>query len=162
MATTTSSKSVKVEECTDIVAAGTGLMINGTPGETFTINTTADDATFSGTNLLVGLPNGGTVEANAYNYVFAWPTATPADYGFYYVNATEPTLPAGKAYLHVDGGINARLNIVFDGETTGINTIENSQLTIDNDASMYNLAGQKVSKSYKGIVIVNGKKVVRK
>lgn len=163
VATTTSSKSVKVEECTDIVAAGTGLMINGTPGETFTINTTADDATFSGTNLLEGLPNGGTVAANAYNYVFAWPTATPADYGFYYVNDTEPTLPAGKAYLHVDGGINARLNIVFDGETTGINTIENSEMIIENsDAPMYNLAGQKVNKSYKGVVIVNGKKIVRK
>lgn len=160
-ASTTTGNFVKMTETTATVPAGEGLMIKGTPGEEFTIDVAASGSAISG-NLLKGLPYGGTVAANAYNYVFAWPTATPADYGFYYVNATEPTLPAGKAYLHVDGGINARLNIVFDGETTGINTIENSQLTIDNDASMYNLAGQKVSKSYKGIVIVNGKKVVRK
>ena len=46
------------------------------------------------------------------------------------------------------------------GTTTGINSIENGQ--IDNDAPAYNLAGQKVGKGYKGIVIINGKKVVNK
>lgn len=50
----------------------------------------------------------------------------------------------------------------FEDETTGIDTIDNGQFTIDNDAPMYNLAGQKVTKSYKGVVIVNGKKVVLK
>jgi hypothetical protein len=46
-----------------------------------------------------------------------------------------------------------------EGTTTGINSIENGQ--IDNDAPAYNLAGQKVGKGYKGIVIINGKKVVK-
>lgn len=165
VATTTSSNYVKVEEVkTGIVAAGTGLMINGTPGATFTINTTADDATFSGTNLLVGLPNGGTVTKNANNYVFAWPTDKHEEYGFYFVNDFEPTLPAGKAYLHTTAPIQgARLNIVFDGEATGISNLNvNNNDNNDVNAPMYNLAGQKVSKNYKGIVIVNGKKVVRK
>ena len=31
-----------------------------------------------------------------------------------------------------------------------------------NDGVMYNLAGQKVGKDYKGVVIVNGKKVMMK
>jgi hypothetical protein len=31
-----------------------------------------------------------------------------------------------------------------------------------NNGVMYNLSGQKVNKSYKGIVIINGKKVVIK
>ena len=31
-----------------------------------------------------------------------------------------------------------------------------------NDGVMYNLAGQKVDASYKGVVIVNGKKVLNK
>lgn len=47
------------------------------------------------------------------------------------------------------------------GETTGINsqfTIPNSQFTIENGAPAYNLAGQRVDKNYKGIVIVNGRK----
>ena len=45
---------------------------------------------------------------------------------------------------------------------TGIEAIENGPLTIGNDAPAYNLAGQKVGKGYKGIVIKNGKKVVMK
>jgi len=48
-----------------------------------------------------------------------------------------------------------------DDVVTGIESIENGQLTIDNDAPAYNLAGQKVGKGYKGIVIINGKKVVK-
>ena len=66
----------------------------------------------------------------------------------------------------------AKILFAFDGETTGIRSIENgqttfgaygeSQLTIDNDAPMYNLAGQKVGKNYKGIVIQNGVKRILK
>lgn len=41
-------------------------------------------------------------------------------------------------------------------------TIHNSQLTIHNDAPVYNLAGQRVANGYKGVVIQNGKKMVIK
>jgi hypothetical protein len=55
------------------------------------------------------------------------------------------------------------VNATFKEATpTGISSIENGQLTIDNDAPAYNLAGQKVSNSYKGVVIKNGRKVVIK
>ena len=43
---------------------------------------------------------------------------------------------------------------------TGIRSIENSALRMDN-YDYFNLAGQKVSKDYKGIVIMNGKKLVK-
>ena len=43
--------------------------------------------------------------------------------------------------------------------TQGIETIDNSQLTISNDA-IYNLQGQRVVKAQKGVFIQNGKKVV--
>lgn len=46
-------------------------------------------------------------------------------------------------------------------DTDAINTIEASNKTINNGA-MYNLAGQMVDKSYKGIVIQNGKKFFNK
>jgi hypothetical protein len=45
------------------------------------------------------------------------------------------------------------------GEGTGINTINNEQIT---DTPLYNLAGQKVSNDYKGLVIKNGKKSIKK
>jgi len=44
-------------------------------------------------------------------------------------------------------------------DVTGISTVKAAQA---NDAVIYNLAGQKVTESYKGVVIKNGKKVVIK
>ncbi len=87
-------------------------------------------------------------------------------------------LPAGKTSVETivsnvgitfggggSGEAHARQDFVLylddDNTTTGIEAIENGQLTIDNDAPAYNLAGQKVGKGYKGIVIINGKKVVK-
>ena len=69
----------------------------------------------------------------------------------------------GRAVMWLDSAIaTAREFFSLDDVTTGINALDNELLTIDNNAPMYNLAGQKVSKSYKGIVIVNGKKVLKK
>ena len=47
----------------------------------------------------------------------------------------------------------------FDTQSTGITSIKNNRT---NDGKMYNLQGQEVSESYKGIVIVNGKKYLKK
>lgn len=46
------------------------------------------------------------------------------------------------------------------GRTTGIKTINAAQTAID--GVMYNLSGQKVNKSYKGVVIMDGKKMLNK
>ncbi len=54
---------------------------------------------------------------------------------------------------------NARPQTGYSDETDGILSIENSELRMENS---YNLAGQRVGKDYKGIVIVNGKKIVNK
>ena len=43
--------------------------------------------------------------------------------------------------------------------TTGINTVENASGT---GAALYNLAGQRVGKNFKGVVIKNGKKYLNK
>ena len=47
-----------------------------------------------------------------------------------------------------------------DGSATGINNVTTS--TIDVNAPVYNISGQQVSKNYKGIVIMNGKKYINK
>lgn len=85
------------------------------------------------------------------------------------------TLAAGKAYYRIrrdqdklakaikDGTAAAKViffSIGGNGETTGINGIENEAKK--NDGIMFNLAGQKVQKSYKGMVIMNGKKFINK
>ena len=80
-----------------------------------------------------------------------------------FVKINDGTLPANKAYLPVLTSSlsgETRLAIVFENETTGISSIENGKLTIDN--SVYNLNGQKVEKPGKGMYIMNGKKVIFK
>ena len=48
---------------------------------------------------------------------------------------------------------------LLDESTTGINTVKTVRV---DDGAIYNLAGQKVDKSYKGVVVKNGKKMVQK
>ena len=75
---------------------------------------------------------------------------------------------ANKAYLPVsndciDTSSLARdFKIVFAEEntTTGITNV--SAESINENVPMYNLAGQHVTKAYKGVVIVNGKKMLNK
>ena len=151
-----SSNSVKLKECEAIVNAEEGLMIKGVPGASFTINPSSDDATLSETNLMVGLPNGGSAPVGS--YVFGWPTANPEGFGFYYVNSSAATLGAGKAYLSVPTPIGSRLSISFDNSTTtGV-----QELKVSNSEAYYNLHGQRVNAPQKGIYIVNGKKFINK
>lgn len=49
----------------------------------------------------------------------------------------------------------------FTAPTTGISTV-NSTESVKNDGKTYNLSGQQVDSSYKGVVIVNGKKFLQK
>ncbi|MBO7068165.1 MAG: hypothetical protein J6W52_05745 [Bacteroidaceae bacterium] len=92
-------------------------------------------------------------------YILAKPADKPA--GFYLAN--EGTIKAGKAYLELDSETGPLVNafLFTEDDATGISTIENGELTIDN-AAIYNLAGQRISKAQKGIYIVNGKKVAIK
>ena len=85
------------------------------------------------------------------------------------------TLSAGKAYYRIRRDQDklakaikenpaAAKTIFFslggNGETTGINGSEQEKKM--NDGIMFNMVGQKVQKSYKGMVILNGKKFINK
>ena len=85
------------------------------------------------------------------------------------------TLAAGKAYYRIRRDQDklakasqenpAAAKVIFfsiggNDDTTGINGIENEAKK--NDGIMFNLAGQKVQKPYKGMVIMNGKKFINK
>ena len=75
-------------------------------------------------------------------------------------NAIE--IGANKAWLTVAAPTNARaISLVFDDDATGVRSIDNGQLTIDN---WYDLNGRKLDKmpTKKGVYIMNGKKVVVK
>lgn len=73
---------------------------------------------------------------------------------------------ACRAYLKlpaesVIGNAPARLSIQLGDGTTGI-TAAKGGADGDSDAPMYNLQGQRVDKSYRGVVIKNGKKMIIK
>ena len=84
--------------------------------------------------------------------------------GFYFgnENGTPFTSAAHKAYLvlHKNEGTSAR-EFLFSDVQTGITTVTTSRQT-DMQTATYNLAGQQVKKDYHGIVIIQGKKTVKK
>ena len=75
------------------------------------------------------------------------------------VKAKGTNISPFRAYFTgIPDGAPAKLNFI-DGEATGINGV-NAEAAAD--GAIYNLAGQKVSAAYKGIVIKNGKKYLMK
>lgn len=82
--------------------------------------------------------------------------------GFYQV-ANTVTIPANKAYLEIGtpaSTLAKYYSIGIGGNTTGIQAIH--QNSVKADGIMYSLSGQRVGKDYKGIVICNGKKMIKK
>ncbi len=71
------------------------------------------------------------------------------------------SVEAGKKYaVGLSGSKMGFYGFKFETGTAGINATKvNANANVN--ANAYNLAGQKVSESYKGIVIKNGKKVVK-
>ena len=97
----------------------------------------------------------GAIKADGTQYGFTTKFGTPAFAQVVYGQ----DIPAKKGYIVLNGAPAAKYAINFDGEATGIHTIEAASAA---NGAMYNLAGQRVDKSYKGIVIVNGKKYLNK
>lgn len=146
-----SKNTVTAKEFTGVVPAGKAVLVKGTASTTYTLTptTTEGDATFA-TDLQTG-----AIKADGTQYGFTSKFGTPA---FAQVQSGQD-IPAKKGYIVLSGASAAKYSICFDDEATGIHTIEAASAA---NAAMYNLAGQRVDKAYKGIVIVNGKKYLNK
>ena len=79
------------------------------------------------------------------------------------------TIPANKAVLVMDTDDfnsipdTSKMTFIFVDDATETDGISNHNVNfVKYDGNAYNLAGQRVGSDYKGVVIVNGKKVVRK
>ncbi len=142
-----STTSATLTEVTEAVAAGTGLILIGTGSASYDIPVAATSTDISASNELVGVTADKALTAGE---AFLLSNGK-------FVPCTAGTLPAGKAYLPNTTGARS-LSLVFEGETTGINAIENTE-TIN---GIFNLNGQRVSQPTKGLYIVNGRKVVIK
>lgn len=114
-------------------------------------------------NLLMGSDEAMTF--NDANYTYYILGKSGEDFGFYWQKGTGGTSvnnAAHKAFLRVSTLSSAKfLSFTFGEETTGINGITASDAE-QNGTALYNLAGQRVAKGYKGLVIKNGKKYLVK
>ena len=146
-----------LNELTDgIIPAKTAVLVSGNGG---LFEFSATGATFTGKNDLKGTATdiatssveGGTVCTLGY---------IDGQTGFY--KYTGETLNANKAYLVVPEAAMASakgINIVI-GNPTGVAEVKTAENVAD--APIYNIAGQKVTKNAKGIVIINGKAYINK
>lgn len=136
------------------VPTGTGLLLKGNAGTSYSIPVAASAETLSG-NKLVGCTEETVLAANENYYVMVNNGGTAE---FQSLKTNGATIPAGKAYLNA-AAAGARLSFVFANETTGISTVENANVLNEN---YYNLNGQRIAAPQKGLFIVNGKKVIIK
>lgn len=148
----------------DAVPAKTAVLVKATAAGTYTASVNADAAEFSGTNLLNGSETSTAVNEAGYMYYVLTNDANNANTGFYWqkgTDGTSVTTVAGRAYLKVTKAQAAK-GFSFPDETTGISAVSTSANSLNDSAEMYNLAGQRVTKAYKGVVIQNGKKFINK
>lgn len=97
-------------------------------------------------NYLKYLPKNSTLQFNGMRAYFYFPNWNAANN-----NAAQPASNGTNAKIHV---------AVMAASTTGISNISAAEAS--KQAEVYNLSGQRVDASYKGIVVRNGRKYLRK
>ena len=145
------------------IPAGTGVLLNGNPG-TYTFNISSEAGTPVADNWLKGSDEKATTKDGERYYMLSLDAKnTAGSVGFYWgaPNGGAFTNGAHKAYLCVKPGVaGAKTCYRFDGQTTAIDGTRADKPTAA-DGAVYNLAGQRVDRSYKGVVIKNGKKYIQ-
>jgi len=129
---------------------GEGVILKNEGNYTFAKAT--DAATAIEGNLLVGAASDLTLKENA-AYILAAKEGAAV-----FSLCTAGTLKGGKSYLPASAGSNAPALKLVVNDATGINNVTNRMQSIGN----YNINGQMVDENYRGIVIVNGKKILKK
>jgi hypothetical protein len=139
----------------NVVKANNGVLLEGTQGVEYQL--TALPATSVGNdyanNLMVPV-----VEKKHFAYGQGYYILKSGQFHAIANDAAE--VPSCKAVMHIAGASARVITIDFD-EATGVGSIENGKLTIDN---WYDLNGRKLQgmPTKKGLYIMNGKKVVVK
>lgn len=155
---------VKVADGGQVIPGGQGYLLSTANENGFCLNPSDGEAvTAPAENLLTGSDKAKTFEGEGCKYYILGKSGS--DFGFYWQKGTDGTRvnnAAHKAFLRVPASSGAKfLSFTFGEETTGINGITASDAE-QNGTALYNLAGQRVAKGYKGLVIKNGKKYLVK
>ena len=143
-----------------IIPAGYAVILEGEPGE-YTFEPTSEEG-IAGENMLRGTEETTWITPEDQTCKYYMLSVKNGEVGFYY-GANDGAIfenQAHRAYLPVPVSQTNGAKGFFFNETTGIDNM----LATDENAghAVYNLSGQLVNDSYKGVVIINGKKVLRK
>ncbi len=143
-----------------IIPAGYAVILEGEPGE-YTFEPTSEEG-IAGENMLRGTEETTWITPEDQTCKYYMLSVKNGEVGFYY-GANDGAIfenQAHRAYLPVPVSQTNGAKGFFFNEATGIDNM----LATDENAghAVYNLSGQLVNDSYKGVVIINGKKVLRK
>lgn len=150
-------KTIEITKFDGVVPAGKVVLVKGTGNKSYRLTGSDSAGEAFDTDLKV---SDGTVTSTGDKNIYGLATVKGQD-GFYKASG-EQKIPAKCGYLEVAKTAGAAFFSLGDitGNTTGIADVKAE--AVKADAQMYNLAGQKVGKGYKGIVIKNGKKMILK
>ena len=150
-----SETTVTLNDVTE-VDANKGIVLKGTASATYYVPVLASTEANIDTDLTGSATAAYDKVGGKYYYVLANKGGVE---GFYEYTGDD-AIPAGKAFFETSSQIaEGKFSIVFaDDETDGIKAVSTK---VENGVR-YNLAGQRVGNDYKGIVIVNGRKMLNK
>lgn len=146
---------VKYNKIDGVVPANTPVLVKGEASKTYSLTKATTDGTSVATDLQV---SDGTITGDG-STIYAFGTKNGVS-GFKVV-ASGVKIPAKKGYLKLSSSAAAKDFFAFGGETTGISNVSANGID-EEETPLFNLAGQRVDKSYKGVVVKNGKKFVNK
>lgn len=133
------------------VPANTGILIDGAAGEYEVMP--IETAAAVENNLLVATTADYTISAE--NVGKSWALTTDNGKNVF-KSVAGTTVAKGGAYLDYESSA----SIIYLNQTDGIHSVDaSSNGVLDPTKPMYNLAGQQVDSSYRGVVIQNGRKI---
>ncbi len=147
-----------------VVPAMTTVLVKGNPGTDYVLPKADEDGVTVDTDLKTSAGNATTTDNRR---VYGLATKDGVD-GFYAAKAGVK-IPAKLGFLEVAVTNNTNMTalasmfpIEVPNTLTGLSHVEKTEDKAPADTQMYNLSGQKVGPDYKGIVVVNGKKMILK
>lgn len=138
------------------IAAGEGVVLKGKEG-TYTFVATAEDVSATAGNQMVGVTEETELNASDNAYLLTRDKNTQAI--AFRKLATTYTLGANKAYLKLENNARNLISVVWGDNATGIYDLSEKEEA--ENGAIYNLAGQKLMRTQKGINIINGKLVIK-
>ncbi len=159
---TTVDANITLEKITD-APANTPIVVNA-PSGSYTMTQIASASTDVTNNQLKSKAADGITAVDGDYVLGTWIDGGNTVVGFGKLSAAGvANMTDDKAFIPASSLANAVEFLPFvigdeENEATTIKAVDAAEVS----GTAYNLAGQKVSKDYKGIVVVNGKKFVRK